>query len=77
MTRIPILNVWSNVVKHYYAEIQPTSKHTIWSWVEADYNGYHRGRPGLPGGADVYDFVLQDDVDATAFKLKFMQPATA
>ena len=78
MTRIPVNNVWPNVVKYYYMKIQNTTKHNIWSWIEEEYNG-KRSRVGYHrlSGDDVYDFVFEDDADATAFKLKFMQARLA
>ena len=80
MMRIPVRSVWSSVVDYYYITIQPYEpKYTIWRWIETEYRG--KKQWGRRGGHHEdffnYDFVFEDDTDATAFKLKFMQHATA
>ena len=68
MTRIPVNDVWHNIVDYYWKEIHYNTPHSIWSWVEADYNGKKQVHKN-----DTYiDFVFEDDADATAFKLKFL-----
>lgn len=79
MTRIPLYKVWPNVVKYYYVKIQHKNpEHSIWSWVEAEYQGKKQyTRYSDTQDVNNYDFVFENDIDATAFKLKFMQQETA
>ncbi len=73
MTKILVNSVWANVVKHYYTEIHDKTTHTIWSWIEDQYNGKcFRGGYDRLTGIDVVHFVFDNDIDANAFKLKFM-----
>ena len=80
MTKIPVNDVWPNIVEYYYAHIQPNdSKYSIWQWVESEYGGRRRwnGHINRSAGHDEYDFIFEDDADATAFKIKFMSYAVA
>ena len=68
---IKISDVWKDIVDYYYKEIQPERPDvSIWEWINCEYNG---NRSGYNPSTGLHEYLLfEDDIDATAFKLKFL-----
>lgn len=68
---IKLIDVWENVVEHYYAEIRPNHQNvSIWDWIKYEYHGNRMGYMPQQGIYEYFEF--DNDIDATAFKLKFL-----
>lgn len=71
MVRIKLTDVWENLVSHYYEHVLPvTDDMSIWDFVKEKYNGERTYRLGME--QHQIQFVFENDSDATAFKLKFL-----
>jgi len=70
MIQIKLVDVWENLVDYYYKYVQPLDMSvSIWDFVEKEYHGKRTYKSGI--GHHNIQFIFNNDIDATAFKLKF------